>query len=70
MYIMALVPVSTGYFINFSHPSVCLYVYPHIVARQRVGKQVRPQQMHVTIEDLLDASFSMGSVLCQRKGRD
>jgi hypothetical protein len=28
MYIMALEPISTVYFINSSHQSVCLYVYP------------------------------------------
>jgi hypothetical protein len=27
-----------AYFINPFHQSVCLYVYPHIVARQRLGK--------------------------------
>jgi hypothetical protein len=36
---MALEPISTAYFINPSHHSVCLYVYPHNVARQRLGKK-------------------------------
>jgi hypothetical protein len=38
MYIVATEPVSTAYFINLCHQSVCLYVYPPIVARQRLGK--------------------------------
>jgi hypothetical protein len=32
MYIMAPEPISTAYFINPSRQSVCLYVYPRIVA--------------------------------------
>jgi hypothetical protein len=40
MYIMALEPISTAYFINLSQQSLCLYVYPPIVARQRLGKNV------------------------------
>jgi hypothetical protein len=38
MYIMAPEPISTAFFINPSHQSVCLYVYPPFVARQRLGK--------------------------------
>jgi hypothetical protein len=37
---MASEPISATYFINPSHQSVCLYVYPLIVARQRFGKHV------------------------------
>jgi hypothetical protein len=37
MCIMAPEPISTAYFINMS---VCLYVYPPIVARQRLGKML------------------------------
>jgi hypothetical protein len=33
-------PISTAYFINPSYQSVCLYVYPLIVASQRLGKNV------------------------------
>jgi hypothetical protein len=33
-------PISTAYFINPSHQSACLYAYPPIVARQRLGKSV------------------------------
>jgi hypothetical protein len=38
--IMALEPkpISTAYFINPFHQSVCLYMHPTIVARQRLGK--------------------------------
>jgi hypothetical protein len=37
---MAPEPISTAYFINPSHQSVCLYVHPSIVARQKLGKHV------------------------------
>jgi hypothetical protein len=40
MHIMALEPISTAYFRNPSHQSVCLYVHPTIVARQRLGNNV------------------------------
>jgi hypothetical protein len=40
MYIMAPEPMSMAYFLNPSHQSVCLYVYPPIVAKQRLGKNV------------------------------
>jgi hypothetical protein len=40
MYIMAPEPISTAYFVNTSRLSVCLYVYPSFVARQRLGKNV------------------------------
>jgi hypothetical protein len=38
MYIMAPEPILTAYFINLSHQSACLYMYPLIVARQWLGK--------------------------------
>jgi hypothetical protein len=37
MYIMAPEPISTAYYINPSHQSVCLYMY---VDRQRLGKKI------------------------------
>jgi hypothetical protein len=80
MYIIAPEHISTAYFINPSHQSVCLYVYPPIVARLQLGKNthiVSRQQLsknvtaatniHTKIEKLLNASFSMRSVLCQGK---
>jgi hypothetical protein len=50
-----------SYFINPSHQSVCVYVYPPIVARQRVGIQI-PVVPNAWNKELLDASFSMRSV--------
>jgi hypothetical protein len=42
---------------------VCLYVYPPVVARQRLGKCVAVvMNTHVIIEELLDVLFSMWSV--------
>jgi hypothetical protein len=40
MYIMAPEPISTAHFLNPSHQSVCLYVYPLSAARQRLSKDV------------------------------
>jgi hypothetical protein len=40
MCIMASEPISTSCFVNPSNQSVCLYVNPHIVARQWLGKNV------------------------------
>jgi hypothetical protein len=50
----------TGYFVNLSHQSVFLYVYPLLVARQRLGKNITAAtNTHATIEELFDASFSV-----------
>jgi hypothetical protein len=65
VYIMTPEPISTAYFINPSHQSLCLYIY---VARQRLGKNVAAAtNTHVTIKELLDASFCMQSSSCKRK---
>jgi hypothetical protein len=46
-----------------SNPSVCLYAYPPIVARQRLDENVNATtNSHATTEELLDAWFSMPSV--------
>jgi hypothetical protein len=71
MYIMAPELISTAYFINPSHQSVCLYVYLLIVACQRLGTNVTAvTNTRAAIEELLDASFSMRSVSYQRKVGD
>jgi hypothetical protein len=68
MYIMVPEPISTPYFINPSYHSVCLYMYPPLVARQWLGKDVTAAiSTHAKIEELLEASFSMLSVSYQRK---
>jgi hypothetical protein len=38
IYIMAPGPISTAYVISPANQSTCLYVYPTIVARQRLSK--------------------------------
>jgi hypothetical protein len=55
-----------------SLPSVCVYMcIPPIVARQRLGKHVTAStNTHVTIDELLYASFSMRTVLYKRKVGD
>jgi hypothetical protein len=84
VYIMAPEPILTAYFINPSHQSVFLHVYPllllgkgsincitHSVARQRLSKNVTAaKNTHATIEELLEASFSMPSVSYQRNVGD
>jgi hypothetical protein len=61
--IIAPEPISTVYFINPSVRSVFLYLCPPIAARQRLGKNVTAtRNAHETIEELLEASFSMQSV--------
>jgi hypothetical protein len=68
IYIMTPEPISTAYFINPSHQSVCLYVYPPTVARQRLVKNVTAvTNTHVALEELLDASFPMWPLLNQGK---
>jgi hypothetical protein len=68
MHIMATAPISREYFMNPNHQSVCLYVSAPIVARQRLGKNVTAtMNTYAKIQELLDASFSMRSVLYQRK---
>jgi hypothetical protein len=60
--------ISAAYFINPSHQSVCLHVYPTIIARQRRGRNITAAtNTHKSIEESLDASPSMRSVSYQRK---
>jgi hypothetical protein len=40
MYTTAPESISTAYFVSPSHQSVCLYVYPLIILRQRLSKNV------------------------------
>jgi hypothetical protein len=75
---MAPEPISTAYIINSSSNSVCLYLYPLIVVKQRFGKNpttVARQRLgktvtaatntHAKIEELLEVSLSMRSVTYQ-----
>jgi hypothetical protein len=59
--------VSTAYFINPSHLSVCLYVCSTI-GMQRLGKNVTAaKNTHETVEEFLDALFSMHPCRMKRK---
>jgi hypothetical protein len=61
MYIMTPEPISTAYFINPSHESLCLYVYPPIVASQLLGKNITvATNAQATIEEWLNALFLCG----------
>jgi hypothetical protein len=54
MYTMAPEPISTAYFVSPSHQPVGLYVYPAVVARQRLGKNfTAASNINITIEELL-----------------
>jgi hypothetical protein len=66
MYIMAPELISTAYFTNPSHQSVCMYVYPTTVAKQRIDNNISATNRHELIE-LSDALFSMRSVSYQKK---
>jgi hypothetical protein len=68
MYIVSFEPISTADFINNSYQSVCLNVYPTIVARQPFRKNITEEKnTHAIIEELLDASFPIRSVSYQWK---
>jgi hypothetical protein len=69
VYVMAPEPISVEYFINPSHQFVCLYVYLPIIARQWLGKNVTAET-NAPMEELLDASFYMQSVLYHKKVSD
>jgi hypothetical protein len=56
MYIMAPDLISAECFINSSHQSVCLYVYPSTFARQGLSKNIT-EATNTTIEELLDTFF-------------
>jgi hypothetical protein len=80
-YITGPEPIATAKLKNPSNQSVCLYVYSPVLARQRLGKKNPPivakqrlgrnvtavTDTQATIEELLDASFSMWPVSYQEK---
>jgi hypothetical protein len=64
-YFLAPEPIRTTYFINDSHKSVCQHVY---FARKRLHTNINAAtDTRATIEELLDASFSMWSVSYQSR---
>jgi hypothetical protein len=67
MYIMTPESISTAYFINPSHQSICHYVYLSIIARQRLGKNVSAaMNAHAAIEEWWTLRFMCGP--CRIKG--
>jgi hypothetical protein len=67
MYAMAPEHISVAYFINLSHYSACLYMYPPYIAREWLSKNVTvAMNAHATVEEMLDALFSVRSVSYQR----
>jgi hypothetical protein len=70
MYIMEHEPISAVYLINLVNLCVCMCILP-IVARHRLGKNVpAAKDTYATIEELLDVSFHMRSVLYEWKEGD
>jgi hypothetical protein len=67
MYMMVPEPISVTCFINLSYQSLCLYVYPLIFARRRLGKNVTAATNTHLIEIFLDASVYMLSLPYQGK---
>jgi hypothetical protein len=70
--IMELEPIWTVHFIHLFHQSVCcLYLYYPVVARQGHGNHVpAAKTTRTTMEELLDASFSVRSLSYQRNADD
>jgi hypothetical protein len=67
-YITTSEPISMAQLKNTSHQPMCLYVYPPIVAMQRLGRNVTAvTNTPPPIEELLDASFSTWPVSYQGK---
>jgi hypothetical protein len=66
MYVMVPEPISAAYFINPTHQSVCLYVYTYSRYRCQATALLTEPLQSATIEELLDALFSVRSVLYQR----
>jgi hypothetical protein len=64
MYILAPEPISTAYFLNPSHQSVWMYIYPSFLLDKNVTAATNTKG---TIEQLLDVSFSMWSMSYQMK---
>jgi hypothetical protein len=68
MYTMAPEPVSTAYFMNPSHQSVCLYVYLRVSLLGNDSVDEFPwQRLQAIIEEPSDVSFSIRSLSYQRK---
>jgi hypothetical protein len=55
LYIMAPEPILAAYFVYPSHHSVCLYVYPSVVTRQQLGKNVTAVMNTHATKELMDA---------------
>jgi hypothetical protein len=67
MYIMTPEPISMAYSINPSHQSVCLHVCSPIAARQWLSIHDPGATNTRNKEELLEAWFSMKSVLCIKR---
>jgi hypothetical protein len=70
VYSRASETILVAYFINPSHQSLCLYIYPLIVARRRLGIHVPAATNIRNKEELLNESISMRCVSYQTKSVD
>jgi hypothetical protein len=63
MHIMVPQLISSAYFINLFHQSMCLYRYQSVSLLGNGSVGTLPwQRMHATIEELLEVLFSIRSV--------
>jgi hypothetical protein len=81
MHVMATESVSTAFFINPSHQTVCLYVYPSYRCKTTVRlsgflhsllgngpiNTFLQKRIQATVKELLDPSFSIRSVSYRRR---
>jgi hypothetical protein len=69
MYIMACEPISTVYFINPSHQTVCLCVSP-VIARQWLDTVIAAaMNTHATIAEFVHTLFPVGSTCMLYQGK-
>jgi hypothetical protein len=71
IYVMTPDPILAAYFINPTHQSACLYVYPKSLLDNGSVRTFLLQRMHATvIEELLDASLYVQPILYETKVDD
>jgi hypothetical protein len=69
--IVASEPISTAHFMNLSHQSLCLYVYPPSIARQRLCNNViEATNTHAEVEGIVwRVVFYAVSIVSKGNGR-
>jgi hypothetical protein len=70
MCIVAPQPISAVYFINPFYQSVCIYVYPLIVVRQRLDKNYRGNEYAINNKRFVGRIVCYAVRVVSRKGGD